>query len=191
MTEETKLGPDGVTRLERYDKFRSIGTVGWKTSSLFADVPTNSNREAAPFWLERNKLGDDRPCFRDWYLHLEDLSGNAVALKFLGCQEHWDQMVKMSPWFREAVEGWRKELQAIFRERAFRRALEIMGDSPASTSLSAAKFIHEIMKEEQPSKRGRPSKEELSGSLKKAKEAHTQTEEDWARITSIHGGGHA
>lgn len=185
----TPTNKDGVTKTERWDKYRAKGQVGWKTTSLFADLETCPQPEVAPFWLNRNKTGDDRPCFRDWFLHLEDMTGNQLALKFLGSQEHWDVMYAKSPWFKTAVDEWKAELFVTLKQRALSRLLKIMESDNEAQASSAAKFIyaqmdhltgddHEVRK----SKRGRPSKAELDGHLKNMAQNELNTEEDYRRI---------
>jgi hypothetical protein len=143
----SNVNKDGVTRTERWDKFRAKGQLGWRTTSLFADLDTCPEPEAAPFWLNRNKLGDERPCFRDWFLHLEDMTGNQVALKFLGSHEHWDVMYAKSKWFTEAVDGWRHELTTTLKQRALNRLLKIMESDNEAQASSAAKFVYSQMQE--------------------------------------------
>lgn len=186
-----KTNKDNVTSIDRWDKFRAKGTVGWRTVSLFADVEICPDKDEAPFWLNRNKDGDDRPCFRDWFLHLRDMSGNQLALKFLGNQEHWDVMIQKSPWFKEAVQKWRTELAAQLKEEATRKILEIMEDGSHSQALAAAKFLYSSMEDyededSKPVKRGRPSKEEVKGNLREMSAREQQTEDDLARIKEFH-----
>tara|TARA_R110002020_G_scaffold69249_1_gene180306 strand:- start:444 stop:815 length:372 start_codon:yes stop_codon:yes gene_type:complete len=120
------------------------------------------------------------------------MSGNSIALKFLGTQEHWDVMYEKSSWFTEAVDSWRQELAAQIKEQATRKMLEIMEDGSASQALAAAKFLYSSMEEYEPEaqkpKRGRPSKEEIKGHLKQATAKDTATEEDLERIRSLHTG---
>lgn len=178
---------DGVTGIQRWDTFRAPGPVGWKTVSLFADVESCPDPDKAVFWLNRNKLGDDRPCFRDWFLHLEDITGNALANKFLGNAEHWDVMYNRSPWFRESVDQWRVELEGILRQKALTTMLDIMENGTDSQKLTAAKFLFSHVRDpddEAPKKRkrGRPSKEEIEGHMKNLTSKDESTEEDYLKI---------
>jgi hypothetical protein len=188
---DKKKNSDGVTLVDRYDTFRAPGGIGFRTESLFADVIYFKKRhlsEKAPYWLVRNKLGDDRPCFRDWFLHFEDLSGYEVAMKFLGSKEHWDKMYNASEWFRDAVEEWKVELRARLAARAMEaiQAMVTDPDTPPSQRLSAAKFVVDNLTEK-PDKRGRPSREVVSGQLKKEIETIKDSDADWERMTGHHG----
>lgn len=170
---------------DRWDTFRSTGALGWQTSSLFADVHDDKEIAAnAPFWLERDKTGNGRPVFRTWFLHLEDLSGNKLATKLLGSQQHWDLMYSRSPWFKEAVDRWCHELKATLRSRAMDKVMEIMKDG-GPTGLSAAKFVVSELRTEQKPVRGRPSKEEVKGNLKHLTASFAETEQDFERISAI------
>lgn len=172
-------------KAKRWDRFRSVGGLGWKTSSLFADILHNPDRDNAPFWLDRNKLDDKRPCFREWFLHYKDLTGQKVAMKFLGNYEHWQLMEDRCPWFREAVEQWRVELRAQLKSEAMERLQEIADTASPATSLAATKALLEIIddKPKKQVKRGRPSKSEVASNLKQAMKNSDDTDEDFERIT--------
>lgn len=190
----TKTNKDGITKTERWDKFRAQGALGWRTVSLFADVIQRSDPSQmpdAPFWLERNKLGDERPCFRDHFLHYGDPTGNKVALKFLGSQEHWDLMMNKSPWFKEAIDRWKHELEVKTTAEALSRITEIMKDAETkdATALACAKFLVDQNQKKTPAKpgtintRGRPSKAEVTGEKKRMAQLASETEEDYLRIS--------
>jgi hypothetical protein len=83
-------------------------------------------------------------------------------------------------WFREAYEVWIAELNLQLKSDAITKVLEIMNGENGAQALAAAKFI--ATAEYDKSVRGRPSKQELEGQLKKAAEALTVEDEDLARI---------
>lgn len=82
-----------------------------------------------------------------------------------------DGLVMRCQWFRDAYEVWITELNLQLKSEAIAKALEIMNGENGAQALAAAKFI--ATAEYDKNIRGRPSKQELEGQLKKAAEALT------------------
>jgi len=137
-------------------------------------------------------LYDERPGLincRTTFVDLKDPTGRKWALTYLGDWNHWLRLMRCQ-WFREAYEVWIAELNLQLKSEAIAKALEIMGGENGAQALAAAKFI--ATQEYDKSTRGRPSKQELDGELKKAAQALSIEDEDLARIgLSVIKGGKA
>lgn len=166
-----------------YAKWRAKGSSGFRTRSLFADVLGDmalDGAKEAPFWLSRNHKDDGRPVMREHYIMSGDPTGYQTAIKFLGCYEHWEAMVDRCPWFREALAKWKVELQTRQKAAAVQKILDI-ALSDSSQSLAAAKYIA-TMDYEKTLDRGRPSKAEIKGELKRQVKLLEDDADDAARI---------
>jgi len=153
----------------------------WLTEALFyqktVDKPKNRLICEPVF-----DLYDTRPGLincRTTFVNLKDPTGRKWAMTYLGDWNHWLRLMRCA-WFREAFEVWISELNLQLKSEAIAKALEIMNGENGAQALAAAKFI--ATAEYDKSVRGRPSKQELEGQLKKAAEALTVEDEDLARI---------
>ena len=175
-------------------KFRA-GNNNLKTRSLFADgdiaVPGGwqTDYTDALYWLYSK--GDERPWLKEEFLKLKDPTGVKFANKFFEDWDHFQYMLR-SQWFQDCYKSWQQELRATLKQEALEVIKTIMMEG-STQSFAAAKFIatSEYDEEGKSAKRGRPSKEEVQGELKKAAKALSQTEEDYNRmmgLTVIQGG---
>lgn len=166
-----------------YAKYRAKGQAGYLTRSLFADVMEAfviPGSEEAPFWLERNYLGDNRPVMREHFLLSMDPTGYKTAIEFLGCYEHWEVLVSRCSWFRNPLERWTREVKARQKASAIEKIMEIaLGES--SQSLAAAKYIATADYDKLDG-RGRPTSAELKGELKRQVKIAEEEADDMARI---------
>ena len=166
-----------------YAKWRARGGAGFLTRSLFADVMQDMqipDSDSAPFWLNRNYLGDKRPVMREHFIVSMDPTGYETAIKFLGCYEHWAVMEKRCPWFRDSLELWKQEIKARQKALAIQKILDIaVGET--SQALAAAKYIATADYDKEDG-RGRPSKAEVKGELKRQIKLVEEDEEDAKRI---------
>lgn len=161
----------------------------WLTRTLFYEQVREFAEQSSyePIFT----LGADIPGLvnaRTSFLELRDPTGYLWSIKYLGSWEHWERLLT-SGWFRDAYEDWVRELKTILRMEALQKIAQIaQGASvqafPASKYLASAEW-------DKPSRRaGAPSKEELSGELKKAVSVLAQENEDAKRmgLTLIQGG---
>lgn len=123
----------------------------------------------------------DRPGLinaRKTFVEEGDPTGYKWAMKYLGDYDHYVTLCRAS-WFQEALEVWQHELKMRLRSEALDKLREVAsGDTSQATV--AAKFIASWEWEKQ--SRGRPSKEELKGELKKAALVLQETDDDAQRI---------
>lgn len=127
-------------------------------------------------------LYDDRPGLvnaRTTFVSLRDPTGRKWALTYLGDWNHWLRLMRCS-WFREAVDTWLVELNAQLKSEAMTKIIEIMGSENGAQALQAAKYL--AGEEYNKSSRGRPSKAELEGEVKRAAKTIETEDEDLKRI---------
>ncbi len=114
---------------------------------------------------------------KDTFVELNDPTGYKWAIQYLGSWRHFQELLK-APWFREAFSVWLEELNAKTASEALVRIKEI-AEQGGQQALAASKYLVE---QGWQTKRGRPSKAEVRGELKKAVEMNETTIEDMARI---------
>ncbi len=156
----------------------------WYTKSLFYEVHMGMAHEVRtvekpPFTLNIVKPG--YICARTTFVELGDPTGYQWAMRYLGDWTHWQKLMQCK-WFVEAYNGWVQELETKARSEAIIRLQEIAA-SESPQAISAAKYLASL--EYKKSGRGRPSKEEVAGELKKAIEASEMEREDYERIRAI------
>ena len=134
----------------------------------------------------------DRPGLvnaRTTFIEMNDPTGYQWAMKYLKSWKHWDEWLLKAKWFREALDSWLAELEVKTRSEAL-TAIKDISTGGSGQSLAAAKYLAEQGWVKGASRRGRPSKEELTGELKARAEALEKTNADMQRIglTVIQGG---
>jgi hypothetical protein len=115
---------------------------------------------------------------RRTFVELGDPTGYQWAIKYLVDWAHWNKLIKYT-WFRGAYDVWLAELKTKLQSEAIQRLQEIAA-SGSSQATAAAKYIATFDWEKTSTKRGRPSKQELSTELKRVA-AIVEAEEDDAR----------
>lgn len=111
------------------------------------------------------------------FIELEDPTGRLWAERYLGSWEHWKRLSE-APWFAKRLSEWREELETIELSRAIQRIKELSrGES--SAALPASKYLAERGWEKT---RGRPSKSEINGELKRQVKIVEAHEEDAKRM---------
>lgn len=156
----------------------------WYTRALFwesAQLQKKSDWPIDPVFTLRH----DKPGLisgRKTFVELGDPSGYKWAMKYLGDWDHW-LVLEQCTWFQEYLAEWRKELDAKIASEAMDRIREIAQDPNDKSSLTAAKWLaSKPWNQKAGSARGRPSKEEVQGELKRQTQKLTQEDEDAARI---------
>lgn len=117
------------------------------------------------------------------FIELRDPTGYKWADKYLKDYKHFEKLME-APWFSSVFKALQKELKEILKSEAIQKIIQIASeDSPQA--LQAAKYIASAEWEKATSGRGRPSKEELRGELKRAADQVYQESEDAERIGLI------
>lgn len=128
-------------------------------------------------------LYDDKPGLinaRKSFVHLGDPTGYKWAMTYLGDWAHWKQLEKCK-WFKEALDVWREELKIKVQSEAI-DIIKAVSESDDKQALVAARYLAEYGWDKKGPGRGRPSKAEVQGELKKAAEAATDEDADLKRI---------
>lgn len=175
---------------DRVNKFRHPVTNARYTRLIFwelqQELPIDKRAIEPLYTLHIDKPGLIN--FRRMYVELGDPTGYKIANKLLEDYDHWMLLMK-APWFREAKAIWDQELDAKLKSEGMEsiRIISngIEGVSPA-VQLQAAKYLANLEHRKGPvaekGTRGRPTKEEVSGELKKQAEDTKTLEDDMARI---------
>lgn len=154
----------------------------WYTQALFWDV--HQDLEATGF-QPIFTLYAETPgytCARTTFVELGDPTGYKWAMTYLGDYTHWQKLMTCK-WFKEAYDVWMAELTAKNQASAIARIQEIAA-SDSSQALPAAKYIAE-QGWAKTSSRGRPSRAEINGELKKAVQVAETTQDDLKRIGGL------
>jgi hypothetical protein len=160
-------------------------TVRRPTKSLFHEMwittPVEFRTGTPKFSLHRDKPGLIN--FGKEYIEYGDMTGYKMAKKYLENYSHWNLLMK-TQWFQEAKRIWDEEIEA----RLFAESMETLvaiskGEGPQA--LQAAKFL--AIKGyrtagTKASTRGRPTKEQVEGELKREAEDAKTINDDFKRI---------
>ena len=168
------------------NKFRS-GIGKWLTRALFADVcikiGSDVDPNTCPFWLTDNMLDDKRPVLRELFIATDDMTGFKLAQKYLGGWQHFQTLLKCK-WFEAEFKKWTDELFVLQQSIALEKVREI-AEGDGASALAASKYIANREWDKPQTTRGRPTKEEISGELKRQAEARTSKNDDYNRMTGF------
>jgi len=148
------------------------------TKALFKETTTLEMR--AKFSPEFTLKEDDIPGYksmRSIYIKMEDPTEYAFAIEVLGSWEHWLKLVN-SGWFKEHIDAWRSELDFKLKSRGYKQMNKLAEDG----NKDAARWLAEGKYNNKPTKRGRPSKEEVQGELKTQAKYKTDVAADAERL---------
>lgn len=156
-------------------------TNQWYTLALFwdkvIDTPIERRTIKPIFTLHDDKEG--YICARKTFVELGDPSGYKWAIKYLGDYQHWKALEKCK-WFQAALAEWRHELMIKEQSEALDTIREISKRDGDKQQLPAARYLAEFGRDK--SGRGRPSKAEITGELKRSVELLSVEDEDLKRI---------
>lgn len=126
---------------------------------------------------------------RETFIQEGDPTGYKWAMKYLKSWEHFEQLMEAG-WFRKAYEKWMQELKSKLQSEALEKIKEIASED-SSQALAAAKYLATHEWENKPRRGlGRPTKDQITGELKKAVQVLTEEDLDAQRmgLTLIKGG---
>jgi len=172
------------------DKFK--GETGqWLTRALFFDRVVKTDTGPADYSRCLYYLSDNpdptnkRISLKQEFLKLGDVTGYKLAQKYLASYEHFKILIEKTPWFAEEFNLWVEELALKLKHEALERIKEISEEGSAQ-SLGASKYLaNEEYNTKVTKVRGRPSKEEIAGELKKEAKVASQTIDDFKRMTGL------
>ncbi len=157
-----------------------------QTKALFYETTLPEYRlEMEPDWTlkEKDHLASDGKTYvsmKRIYLEMEDVTEYEFALATLGSFTHWETLCK-SPWFKEHLDQWRKELNLKIKARGVKAIMQaaIGGEQP---SFQAMKYLADNQYMEKKSARGRPSKEDIKAELRKEVNINKTFKDDAERL---------
>ena len=159
----------------------------YRTKSLFIeaiDPRVKANGYNAPFSLKAD-APDGVVSMKEMYLEIADPTEYEFATQVLGSWEHWQKLCQCS-WFAPHRTLWQAELEDKLRSEgvAIMREIAQSGNKGAAAAAKwlAEKGFNKEVGMRSPSKRGRPSKEEVAAERKAAVKELDETEEDAKRI---------
>jgi len=118
-------------------------------------------------------------------MEISDPTEYQVAIQLFGSWEHWVLITK-SKWFTQLITPWRLELQVKMESTRYHEMKGHIANDPGSPSaIQASKWLAARYGESETVKRGRPTKAEKEGHLKRVTAAEKELEEDMLRIGMV------
>lgn len=117
---------------------------------------------------------------RKTFLELGDPTGYLWAIKYLGSWVHFEKLLKCT-WFQAEFQSWVSELKVMQKALSLENIRRIAG-TPGPQQYLANKFVALDEAEKANHKRGKPTRAEVAGELKKAVEAAQDVSDDAKRI---------
>jgi hypothetical protein len=158
------------------------GNNVWLTQALFWEktitFSANDRLEGCPVFSLYDDKKDCINC-RKTFIEMGDPTGYKWAQEYLGDYEHWLRLMKCK-WFQEAYDVWMNELKMKLRSEALDTIRTISNAGQPAQALVAAKYLASF--EWEKAGRGRPSKQELQGEIKRAAKLLEVEDEDALRI---------
>lgn len=161
----------------------------WLSTILFYETHADRYNDK---WQPVFTLNKDHPGLinaRKTFVELCDPTGYKWAMLYLGDYAHWLHLLKQQ-FFRDAYETWMDELNMKLKSEAIARLQEIAKSDTAQATV-ANKYL--ASREYDKAERGRPSKSEITGELKRAVQMSEMERDDLERIGGlkvINGGKH-
>lgn len=164
-----------MTTKQRSDFLDSMGR--YKTQSLFLE--TAYDPEAFFTFDDVDKLykGKTYLSLKRLYLQEEDVTEYAFAEKYLAGWNHWKKICGNAD-LRKEIDNWRDELELKLTARHLKNIQKLAEDG----NYNAAKYL---ANREYASGKGRPTKEQKEGALKKASLIDDDTKQEGARILEL------
>lgn len=155
----------------------------FRTKSLFIETPHDSY---PAFFTTKSydftKGGVTYFSLYKKYIEIADPTEYQVGIKLFGSWEHW-QVITKSKWFTDLITPWRLELQVMMESSRYHEMKGHIANDPGSPSaIQASKWLAERYGSKATAKRGRPTKAEKEGHLKRIAEDEKELEEDMQRI---------
>ncbi len=153
-----------------------------KTKALFYEY--NPDKSQVLYTLQDEDKGDIPSLYR-LYMELGDLTEYEFAVQHFYNWEHWKMLCSIS-WFIPHIARWREELDLKTKAEALKRIKAEAKDPKAKNTFSANKVLidrsWENSKPKKPTPRGRPTKEEVLGELKREVQESKELDKDLQRI---------
>lgn len=152
------------------------------TQALFLETNGWSRDKAVYTLGEEDIVHGDKVIYavRRLYVDMEDVHEYKFANTYFYSWSHWQRLLR-SPIIRPHIDEWRAELEAKLTSRNLKRMEELAaeGNQQAIKYMANKGWNGEAAA---PKKRGRPSKDEVSGELKRQAKEEDVFASDWSRI---------
>lgn len=146
-------------------------------------IEAEKKRIEPPFCLHESKHG--LISFRDKYVELGDPTGYKITQELLGGNyRHWQELLKCK-WFVAAKKEWDVELDAKLASEGLDKIRETAQSDDKQALVAARYLANKEYREKVKTTRGRPSKDELSGELKRMSAEEKAIFEDAERIKAV------
>lgn len=154
----------------------------WYTEGLFWETNLDYRSCLPVFSLYQDVTVEGRALVncRKTFLDERDPTGYNWAMKYLGEYAHW-KLLSRKPWFKAALDGWQEELDTLLQAEALKKIGDI-ANSSSQSALNAAKYLANLEHRKTSHGRGRPSKVEVAGELKRAAAEERDTTDDYNRV---------
>lgn len=157
-----------------------------RTQSLFIEYENENYR--AVFTLQPFNVikdGTEYLSLYRKYMEIADPTEYRFAIKCFGSYQHW-QLLQSRPWFQPYVNAWREELDASIKSQAAVEMFEIANTTSSDqTRVQALKWLSDrgyLGSIPKPKRRGRPSKEEIEGELRRQLTNSKDINDDYTRL---------
>lgn len=161
-------------------------TNGLLLSSLFIENYKPTDTDTALYTLkdrDHTKDGRKYPSLYKLYLACEDLTEYSFAEKYLDGWDHWCKLCA-AEWFKPYVQRWRTELELKIKSRALKN-IQAEAAGQTKSSFNANKWLAEkgwMDKTTEPSRRGRPSKDEINRLAQEELQNNKDVQNDLKRL---------
>lgn len=152
----------------------------WRTSSLFYETSPAPHDDALYTLKDADHKG--YRSLKRLYLQMQDPTEANFADEYLGGWTHWEHMLTKNQWFLPYVEEWRKALRAKLASIGVSYMINEVVNEGKSAMQAARFLVNNGWLEGTQAKRGRPSKEEVKGELKKQTQDQEGTVLEFSRI---------
>lgn len=156
-----------------------------KTRGLFIEMSyTLNDRSGVLYTLGNVDHADGYTSLYRLYMDAKDPTEAIFAKRYLDSYEHWKALCD-AKWFAPYVAMWREELEQELKSEALFCIQDIAKDSTNKYHFEALKILLNAgwkEKGKQTKGRGRPSKEEIAGALKLAKDEESDLLNDLQRV---------
>lgn len=126
------------------------------TKGLFFE--TSESENVTPLYTLADEEKRGLPSAKQIYIEAADPSEYKAAMALLGSWQHWERLISCD-WFQPYLEEWRAELELKLRSRALESIVN-QSQAVGKDAMAAARYIVEGSWKN-PTKRGRPSKDEI------------------------------
>lgn len=164
------------------DKSRLTGGGNLLTQALFYEL-NGYNKDTAVYTLADNDMEHNGVviyAIKNLYVNMEDIHEYDFATTYFSSWKHWQRLLD-SPRVRPYIDTWREELEMKIRSRNIKRMEELA----SSGDRQAIKYLADkgwVLEQPTARKRGRPSKDEVTGELKNQAADAKRVADDYTRI---------